>query len=65
MPGCARRIRSGDAAAVDEYIRLRPGFNLLDYPEEVNPDTLRASFSIGRSGERRRKKDLGDFSAQG
>jgi len=27
--------------AQDDYIRLRPGFNLLDYPEEVNPDTLR------------------------
>lgn len=27
--------------AQDDYICLRPGFNLLDYPEEVNPETLR------------------------
>ena len=27
-------------AAQDEYIRLRPGF-AIDYPQEINPDTLR------------------------
>ncbi len=51
--------------AQDEYVRLRPGFNLLDYPEEIKPDTLRNLVALwaklGREPHLCRETDICQF----